>query len=234
MPFTTLNDEEEKELWRLSANYWGTVPGGPHRFEFVGKEPLALWIVVSLFFANTVLMPLPESAGKYILAQRAPGFAHWYATIRSQSSLFYWPRWVPSLSFIGSRSVTFGESSLSPLLPEYPFDGDGIDLFANPFCFEETIEGCPTAVRSLSLFPFLHRRSLSSKRPLSLHQCYFAVEIGLLFGVELQGHAAGCSDPLQHRERVARHSRFLRSGAPRISGMICSASRKGEPWISPQ
>ncbi len=55
------------------------MPGGQHRFEFVGKEPLALWVVVSLFFANTVLMLLPESAGKYILAQRAPGFAHWYA-----------------------------------------------------------------------------------------------------------------------------------------------------------
>jgi hypothetical protein len=53
--------------------------GGPHRFEFVGKEPLAVWVVVSLLFANTVVMLLPESAGKYILAQHAPGFSHWYA-----------------------------------------------------------------------------------------------------------------------------------------------------------
>jgi hypothetical protein len=50
-----------------------------HKFYFVGKEPLALWVVVSLLFANTVLMLLPESAGKYILARCAPGFSHWYA-----------------------------------------------------------------------------------------------------------------------------------------------------------
>jgi len=55
------------------------MPGGAHRFEFAGKEPLALWVVVSLLFANTVVMLLPESAGKYILAQHAPGFSHWYA-----------------------------------------------------------------------------------------------------------------------------------------------------------
>lgn len=55
------------------------MPGGPHRFEFVGKEPLALWVVVTLFFANTILLLLPESARQYLLAQRAPGFSHWYA-----------------------------------------------------------------------------------------------------------------------------------------------------------
>jgi hypothetical protein len=55
------------------------MPGGAHRFEFAGKEPLALWVVVSLLFANTVVMLLPESAGKYILAQRAPEIARWYA-----------------------------------------------------------------------------------------------------------------------------------------------------------
>ena len=60
--------------WNLSADRRGA-----HRFEFVGKEPLALWVVVSLLFANTVVMRLPESAGKYILAQHAPGFPHWYA-----------------------------------------------------------------------------------------------------------------------------------------------------------
>jgi hypothetical protein len=53
--------------------------GARHKFYFVGKEPLALWVVVSLLFANTVLMLLPESAGKYILAQRAPEIARWYA-----------------------------------------------------------------------------------------------------------------------------------------------------------
>src|SRR5437899_6301632 len=39
---------------------------------------------------------------------------------------------------------------------------------------------------------------------LPLYQCYFAVEIWLLFGVELQGDAAGRGDSLQHRERVPR------------------------------
>jgi hypothetical protein len=51
--------------------------GGPHRFEFVGKEPLAFWVVASLLFANTVLMLLPESSSKHILG--APEVAHWYA-----------------------------------------------------------------------------------------------------------------------------------------------------------
>ncbi len=55
------------------------MPGGPHRFEFVGKEPLALWVVVILFFANTILMLMSESARQYIFAQRVPGFSHWYA-----------------------------------------------------------------------------------------------------------------------------------------------------------
>lgn len=53
--------------------------GARHKFYFVGKEPLALWVVVSLLFANTILMLLPESAGKYILARRAPEIALWYA-----------------------------------------------------------------------------------------------------------------------------------------------------------
>jgi hypothetical protein len=57
----------------------GPIPGGQHRFEFVGKEPLAFWVVASLLFANTVLMLFPESSSKYILAQRAPEVAHWYA-----------------------------------------------------------------------------------------------------------------------------------------------------------
>jgi hypothetical protein len=45
----------------------------------VGKEPLALWIVASLFLANTLLTLLPESSSKYILGKRVPGIAHWYA-----------------------------------------------------------------------------------------------------------------------------------------------------------
>lgn len=55
------------------------MPGGHHKFEFVGKEPLALWVVVSLLFANAVLMLLPESFGKYILSPHAREIARWYA-----------------------------------------------------------------------------------------------------------------------------------------------------------
>jgi hypothetical protein len=41
--------------------------GGRHRFEFVGKEPLVLWVVVSLLFANTFLMLLLQFGAKYLL-----------------------------------------------------------------------------------------------------------------------------------------------------------------------
>ena len=34
---------------------------------FVGKEPLVLWVVVSLLFANTFLMLLLEFGAKYVL-----------------------------------------------------------------------------------------------------------------------------------------------------------------------
>jgi hypothetical protein len=51
--------------------------GARHKFYFAGKAPLALWVVMSLLFANTVLTLLPESAGKYILTQRAPETARW-------------------------------------------------------------------------------------------------------------------------------------------------------------
>lgn len=54
------------------------MPGGPHRFEFVGKEPLVLWVVVSLLFANIVLMLLPEASEKYLFARVAPEAAPWY------------------------------------------------------------------------------------------------------------------------------------------------------------
>lgn len=54
------------------------MPGAGHKFYFVGKEPLALWVVLALLFANTVLMLLPESSAKYILGQRYPEIAHWY------------------------------------------------------------------------------------------------------------------------------------------------------------
>ena len=44
----------------------------------MGKEPLVLWIVISLLFAKTVLMLLPESSEKYLFARLAPEVAHWY------------------------------------------------------------------------------------------------------------------------------------------------------------
>jgi hypothetical protein len=53
--------------------------GPRHKFYFVGKEPLALWVVLSLLFGNTVLMLLPESRVKFILGQHSPEIAHWYS-----------------------------------------------------------------------------------------------------------------------------------------------------------
>jgi len=54
------------------------MPGGQPKFVFVGKEPLVLWIAVSLLFANTVLMLLPESNEKDLFARVAPEVAPWY------------------------------------------------------------------------------------------------------------------------------------------------------------
>jgi hypothetical protein len=53
--------------------------GGRHRFEFVGKDPLVLWVVASLLFANTALMLLLEFGGKYFLPKHAPVIVYWYA-----------------------------------------------------------------------------------------------------------------------------------------------------------
>ena len=41
--------------------------GGRHRFEFVGKEPLVLWIIVTLLFANTFLMLSLQFYAAYLL-----------------------------------------------------------------------------------------------------------------------------------------------------------------------
>lgn len=54
------------------------MPGGQHRFEFVGTEPLAVWIVVSLIFANTLLMSLLEFGSRYVLPERVPQIVYWY------------------------------------------------------------------------------------------------------------------------------------------------------------
>jgi hypothetical protein len=71
--------------------------GGRHRFEFVGKEPLVLWVFASLLLANTFLSLLLDFGAEYFLpraslnsrpcealAQRgvqyhAPEIVCWYA-----------------------------------------------------------------------------------------------------------------------------------------------------------
>jgi hypothetical protein len=55
------------------------MPGGQHKFEFMGNEPLALWIVAALLFANTALMLLLEFGRKYIVPRHAPEMVDWYA-----------------------------------------------------------------------------------------------------------------------------------------------------------
>jgi hypothetical protein len=52
--------------------------GGRHRFEFVGKEPLALWVAVSLLFANTVLMFTPDFISKHF-SKHALRIFSWYS-----------------------------------------------------------------------------------------------------------------------------------------------------------
>jgi hypothetical protein len=54
------------------------MPGGRHRFEFVGKEPLIFWVVASLLFANTALMLLLDFGGKYFLPKDVSATVHWY------------------------------------------------------------------------------------------------------------------------------------------------------------
>jgi hypothetical protein len=75
------------------------MPGlGRHRFEFVGKEPLVLWVVASLLFANTFLLLLLDFGAKHFLPRasaalpacealkengvqyRAPEIVCWYAS----------------------------------------------------------------------------------------------------------------------------------------------------------
>lgn len=55
------------------------MPGaGGHKFYFVGKVPLVSSMVLSLLFANTLLMLLLEFAGKYFLPKDVPETVHWY------------------------------------------------------------------------------------------------------------------------------------------------------------
>jgi hypothetical protein len=56
-----------------------TMPGaGRHRFEFEGKEPLVLWVVVTLLFANTALMFMPDFVDRYF-SKLAPEVFSWYS-----------------------------------------------------------------------------------------------------------------------------------------------------------
>jgi hypothetical protein len=48
------------------------MPGGRHRFEFVGKEPLVLWVVASPLFANTAPMLTLDFGSKYFFPKDAP------------------------------------------------------------------------------------------------------------------------------------------------------------------
>lgn len=43
------------------------MPGGQHRFEFEGKEPLALWFVVTPLILNSFLIVLMEFGARYFL-----------------------------------------------------------------------------------------------------------------------------------------------------------------------
>jgi hypothetical protein len=55
------------------------MPRGRHRFEFVGKEPLAFRISILPLFVNTFLMLSLESGGKYFLPDHIPPGISWYA-----------------------------------------------------------------------------------------------------------------------------------------------------------
>jgi hypothetical protein len=55
------------------------MPGGRHKFEFVGTEPPAFRIVVALLFVNTVLMiALHLDNAKYVLREHFPSTVSWY------------------------------------------------------------------------------------------------------------------------------------------------------------
>lgn len=55
------------------------MPGGGHRFEFVGKEPLAFRVIASLLFVNTILMLTLNFGGRYFLPKQAPHIVSWYS-----------------------------------------------------------------------------------------------------------------------------------------------------------
>lgn len=54
------------------------MPGAGHKFYFVEKVPLAFSVLLSLLFANTFLMLLPEFARKHLFPRGAPEAVRWY------------------------------------------------------------------------------------------------------------------------------------------------------------
>jgi hypothetical protein len=54
------------------------MPGLGRRFYFVEKVPLAFSVFLSLLFANTFLMLLPEFPRKYVFPRGAPEAVVWY------------------------------------------------------------------------------------------------------------------------------------------------------------
>jgi hypothetical protein len=54
------------------------MPGLGRTFYFMKKVPLAFSVFLSLLFANTLLMLLPEFARKYFFPRGAPEAVRWY------------------------------------------------------------------------------------------------------------------------------------------------------------
>src|SRR5882757_5252241 len=83
------------------------------------------------------------------------------------------------------------------------------------FCVAVLRSGPGLAVFGLELDPSQSVQKSISKRDIlkshTLYQCHFTFEVWLLFSVELQGHAAGGSDSLQHCERVPAVFRVLKT-----------------------
>ena len=100
------------------------MPGGRHRFEFVGKEPFAFWTVTSLVFANAFLMLLLEFGAKYFLPQAslslkpcaaltergiqyyAPEIVCWYAS-HSIAIQFVLPALVAAIFIVFRKRVRY-------------------------------------------------------------------------------------------------------------------------------
>lgn len=49
-----------------------SMPGGGHRFEFVGKEPPVFLAAIGLLFVNTFVLLLLTFSAKYVLPKASP------------------------------------------------------------------------------------------------------------------------------------------------------------------